>query len=559
MLVCLLFIGSIAAVGYVSLLLPDKLVLTRSLLIIAGGVTAAAGLVLCAVSGRGEGRAALIFFGAAIAVGCVIGSLYFGDYRNRIVQRFSGSDRSVTAVVGRVRYSSASYMIFDAQLSSIDGESCSLSATVKVRGAPGLRVGERFGMHADIAETEPYDGTALSLMYSASEGRFLTLSTDSLSIYGREPSGSLTARFARLRERVGQTLSLRLGDGAGLCRALLLGDRSELGDSISDDFSALGISHIVAVSGLHLGIITAVVSFLLRRLHVPNAPSIIVTAVFALLFAALTGFSSSVLRSALMLMIASSARMGGRSGHMPTSLASAVALIILFRPCAVLDVGLVLSFSSTFGIAVIGAPLCRRISERISRYTHDIRERFYSRSPSAMRGAISGLAVGMAEFALDSVIIGASANLLTAPLAFLFFGFSSLYSIPASRSQGFCCHSRPLHCCRHHLCLRLMPRRSWQVFQILFPALPPHARYLPMRWDRSARSPLPECCCMVCRLFFAVCPLSPMAATAADAEHCSRHSRSACSCLSEASRRSCCLLPPGRARHRARFDGSGRC
>lgn len=432
MLVCLLFIGSIAAVGYVSLLLPDKLVLTRSLLIIAGGVTAAAGLILCAVSGRGEGRAALIFFGAAIAVGCVIGSLYFGDYRNRIVQSFSGSDRSVTAVVGRVRYSSASYMIFDAQLSSIDGENCSLSATVKVRGASGLRVGERFGMHADIAETEPYDGTALSLMYSASEGRFLTLSTDSLRIYGREPSGSLTARFARLRERVGQTLSLRLGDGAGLCRALLLGDRSELGDSISDDFSALGISHIVAVSGLHLGIITAVVSFLLRRLHVPNAPSIIVTAVFALLFAALTGFSSSVLRSALMLLIASSARLGGRSGHMPTSLASAVALIILFRPCAVLDVGLVLSFSSTFGIAVIGAPLCRRISERISRYTHDIRERFYSRSPSAMRGAISGLAVGMAEFALDSVIIGASANLLTAPLAFLFFGFSSLYSIPAT-------------------------------------------------------------------------------------------------------------------------------
>lgn len=117
---------------------------------------------------------------------------------------------------------------------------------------------------------------------------------------------------------------------------------------------------------------------------------------------------------------------------MPTSLASAVALIILFRPCAVLDVGLVLSFSSTFGIAVIGAPLCRRTAARISRYTHDIRERYFSRSPSALRGAAAGLGIGMAEFALDSVIIGASANLLTAPLAFLFFGFSSLYSIPAT-------------------------------------------------------------------------------------------------------------------------------
>ena len=90
-------------------------------------------------------------------------------------------------------------------------------------------------MHADIAETEPYDGTALSLMYSASEGRFLTLSTDSLSIYGREPSGSLTARFARLRER-GSNAVAPTRRRRGLCRALLLGDRSELGDSISDDF-----------------------------------------------------------------------------------------------------------------------------------------------------------------------------------------------------------------------------------------------------------------------------------------------------------------------------------
>ena len=57
------FIGSIAAVGYVSLLLPDKLVLTRSLLIIAGGVTAAAGLILCAVSGRG-GQSRFDFFSA---------------------------------------------------------------------------------------------------------------------------------------------------------------------------------------------------------------------------------------------------------------------------------------------------------------------------------------------------------------------------------------------------------------------------------------------------------------------------------------------------------------
>lgn len=432
MLVCLLFIASLAAVGYVSVLSPACLTVTRALLVISGGICASVGLLLRAVCGRGGGRAVPVPLGAAVLAGCVVGSLYFGSYRDGVIAEYSGTDKPVTATVGRVRYSSASYMIFDAQLNSVGGESCSLPVTFKVRGAPGLRVGECFSAHADIGAAEPYDDTALSLMYSSSEGRFLTLSADSLSVFDRAPSGSLTAYFSRLRESVGQTLSLRLGDGAGLCRALLLGDRSELGDGISDDFSALGISHIVAVSGLHLGIITAVVSFLLRRLRVPNGASIIITAAFALLFAALTGFSSSVLRSALMLMTASSARLSGRAGHMPTSLASAVALILLFRPCAVLDVGLVLSFSSTFGIAVIGAPLCRRTAARISRYTHDIRERYFSRSPSALRGAAAGLGIGMAEFALDSVIIGASANLFTAPLAVLFFGFSSMYSVPAT-------------------------------------------------------------------------------------------------------------------------------
>ena len=536
MLVCLLFIASLAAVGYtmaddawsifdVSVLSPAHLTATSALLVISGGICASVGLLIRAVCGRGGGRAVPVPLGAAVLAGCVVGSLYFGSYRGGVIAEYSGTDKPVTATVGRVRYSSASYMIFDAQLNSVGGESCSLPVTFRVRGAPGLRVGECFSAHADIGAAEPYDDTALSLMYSSSEGRFLTLSADSLSVFDRAPSGSLTAYFSRLRESVGQTLSLRLGDGAGLCRALLLGDRSELGDGISDDFSALGISHIVAVSGLLLGIITAVVSFLLRRLRVPNGASIIITAAFALLFAALTGFSSSVLRSALMLMTASGARLSGRAGHMPTSLASAVALILLFRPCAVLDVGLVLSFSSTFGFAVIGAPLCRRTAARISRYTHDIRERYFRaprrRCAEQQRDSASewrSLRSIRSLSALPQICLPRRLPCCSSAFLRCIRSPRPCFSL---RSRGCCSRSHRLHCCRRALCSLRISRQLLRLSRALFPASPPPVRCLHMRWDRSARSPSRLCCFTVCRLSCADFRRLLTAATAADAG-CSR-------------------------------------
>ena len=432
MLICLLFVFSLAAVGYVAVLSPSSLGVTETLLVAVGAALAVTGLCAAALRGWGAGRLIPLLLGLALWLGCAVGVMYFVLHRSDVTGRYSGQNRAVEATVERIRYSSASYMIFDARVSSVDGEACSLPVTVRSQGAPGLRVGERFRAAADISETEPYDGSRSSLLYSVSEGRFLTLDISASSVYGRERSDSITARFARLRERVGESLSVRLGDEAGLCRALMLGDRTELGDGISDDFSGLGISHIVAVSGLHLGIITAAVSFVLRRLRLPYGIRITATAVCALMFAALTGFSSSVLRSLLMLLIASLAKLGGRSGHMPTSLSAAVALIVLCRPCAALDAGLVLSFSSTFGIAVIGAPLCRRLGNRISDCVHDVRDRYFSRRPSELRGAAAGLAVGINEFLIDSVIIGASANVFTVPLVYLYFGFSSAYSVPAT-------------------------------------------------------------------------------------------------------------------------------
>ena len=75
MLVCLLFIASLAAVGYVSVLSPAHLTATRALLVISGGICASVGLLIRAVCGRGGGRAVPVPLGAAVLAGCVVGSL----------------------------------------------------------------------------------------------------------------------------------------------------------------------------------------------------------------------------------------------------------------------------------------------------------------------------------------------------------------------------------------------------------------------------------------------------------------------------------------------------
>lgn len=155
-----------------------------------------------------------------------------------------------------------------------------------------------------------------------------------------------------------QTLCRRLiyasgADIGGLLSALLLGEKSYLPSGTKLNFSRIGISHVLALSGLHLAILALGFSRLLALLRVGKKEATVTTIIFTLLYMAVTGFSVSVVRAGIMLIVSSLLYLLARTKDSMTSLFVSVSLICLLEPYSIFDLSLWLSAFATLGIVVM--------------------------------------------------------------------------------------------------------------------------------------------------------------------------------------------------------------
>lgn len=152
------------------------------------------------------------------------------------------------------------------------------------------------------------------------------------------------------------------GDELGTLSALSLGYRENLDNDLKLSFSRAGAMHVLAVSGLHTGILFAVLVALLTGFGLWKpfyeergkriALAVTITAMMWL-YAALTGWSPSVVRSVIMVTIAELAYVLYERGNTLNTIAAAAVLILLCRPTDLFSVGFQLSFAAVTAIVVL--------------------------------------------------------------------------------------------------------------------------------------------------------------------------------------------------------------
>ncbi len=169
------------------------------------------------------------------------------------------------------------------------------------------------------------------------------------------PRFTLKGQAMRTRQKVERQLEKAgiTGDELAIISALTLGDKSQLTPETKANYSATGASHVLAVSGLHVGIIYLLISTLLSRLLPGNAMKRIripATLVFLWGYAFLTGLSPSVVRASIMLsLVAFGGVIGRKSNTANTVLASAFCML-LYQPRYLTDIGFQLSYAAVFSI-----------------------------------------------------------------------------------------------------------------------------------------------------------------------------------------------------------------
>lgn len=138
-----------------------------------------------------------------------------------------------------------------------------------------------------------------------------------------------------------------------LIKAIITGDRKEMPPEWEPMFQDAGVMHILAISGLHIGVIAGfllIVFNLIPVLKKKNKLNYIVIICFLLSYAALTGFRPSVSRATLMFTILLMAKYLNRPYHIYNSLYLAGLLILFGQPLSLFDAGFLLSFTVTFFI-----------------------------------------------------------------------------------------------------------------------------------------------------------------------------------------------------------------
>lgn len=141
-----------------------------------------------------------------------------------------------------------------------------------------------------------------------------------------------------------------------IATALLLGQKESLDRELRDAYAQTGTMHILAVSGLHVGIIYVILLFPLKGLRLGKRPRKIYLLFVVLsiwVYAVLTGFSPSVVRAATMFTLFSLGQMRERKPSSWNVLAFSAMLIIAMDPGVVFDVGFQLSYSAVAGILLL--------------------------------------------------------------------------------------------------------------------------------------------------------------------------------------------------------------
>lgn len=336
---------------------------------------------------------------------------------------------------------------------TVDGKATGVRATVRLKTASPLaaRPFDRITAKAALTLPPAQGGSGYtSRMYYQSKGVYLFAAAQGASVAQSVSVAPASARplyyqAIRLRVWISDTLQRLVGGREGaLAAGILIGDTSGLPQSVSDDFSATGISHILAVSGTQVSLLMEYLLLLLAALRLPRRLSAVVTMAAVAGFMALTGFSASVMRAGLMGLLCLAGVLVRREADTLNALGFAVLALCAANPFAAADVGLLLSAFATLGMVLVSPRLYRPLRAAVGRLP---RAAGFLRAPCALLCETAGatlLTYPVIAFVFGRVsVVTLAANLLEVPVSF-FVTLATAVLAPLAAVPAFLFLARPL-------------------------------------------------------------------------------------------------------------------
>ena len=148
-----------------------------------------------------------------------------------------------------------------------------------------------------------------------------------------------------------------------LLSGILIGNKNNLQKEIQEDFRNSSLSHVLAISGMHVSYIILGITFVINKMKFNKKVSKIITIFILLFFIILTGKTASVTRACFMSSYIILASLFHKKAHVLASISISLLIILIINPYLILDIGLQLSYGGTIGIVLI-YPILKKLKKK---------------------------------------------------------------------------------------------------------------------------------------------------------------------------------------------------
>ncbi|MCJ7587489.1 MAG: DNA internalization-related competence protein ComEC/Rec2 [Candidatus Aminicenantes bacterium] len=174
-------------------------------------------------------------------------------------------------------------------------------------------------------------------------------------------SSARQALQRKIEAHFGQGPPPGLSTEGGVLEALLIGERGRLDESVNLVLQRSGLYHLLAISGAHIGIIAALLFFLLRLARIGTRPSYLILTFVLAGYALLVEGNASVVRATVMAVAFFAGKLLWKDVHLLNTIAASALAILFLNPFQIFDAGFQLTYLATLGILLFYAPLLKRM------------------------------------------------------------------------------------------------------------------------------------------------------------------------------------------------------
>lgn len=350
-------------------------------------------------------------------VACIINIVYTNVVYKPVVEKYDNVSGTIVATMTDAPQKNYDFYSYRFTAHSIDNQKCDFDFVVTHNKLLSIEPFDKIKIKAELIKADSASWISKGYFIKADFGYgdpcFTVKSSDEKPLY---------YDVLKLREKFSDMLLYELNDDAySLCSALLIGDKGLLGAQRMEDFRKAGVSHVIVVSGMHFSILTSVWFLLAKKFYKLRFLFLSIAATFVVLYMFITGFTPSVMRSSVMMLIYGLSLLISRESYGGNSLGfAAIFVVSFFGPYSAGDVGLILSFASTYAILKLSPLLYSSVSKKLNLF-------YDSKSPWLKKKAVI-----VVSYFIRLLCVNICAFAAALPLSIIFFGSVSLISILTS-------------------------------------------------------------------------------------------------------------------------------